>query len=259
MFFTNTTYIGIDPSAGLRPFIYAALDQDLRPMVLGEGKIDDVLAFLAGQRQAIVAIASPRQPNLGVMADGELRRQLSPSPRSGRWVDFRLADYLIRQHNISVPQTPASEEACPNWMRMGFRLYSKLDALGYREYPHADATRQFLEVYPHACFTVMLGLAPFPKTSLEGRIQRQLVLYEQKLKIPDPMLFFEEITSHRLLNGVLPVEHLSSPGELDALVSAYTAWVAGNHPDQLTLLGDVREGQVAIPSRNLKPHYPIQR
>jgi hypothetical protein len=79
------------------------------------------------------------------------------------------------------------------------------------------------------------------------------------LKIPDPMLFFEEITSHRLLNGVLPVEHLSSPGELDALVSAYTAWFAANHPDQLTLLGDAQEGQVAIPSINLKSHYTIQR
>jgi hypothetical protein len=259
MFFTNTTYIGIDPSAGVRPFIYAALDQDLRPMVLGEGKIDDVLAFLAGQRQAIVAIAAPRQPNQGVMADEQIRRELSPSPRGARWVDFRLADYLLRQRNISVPQTPSREEACPNWMKMGFRLYRKLDALGYRAYPQTDEPRQFLEVYPHACFTVMLGLAPFPKQTLEGRIQRQLVLHEQKLKIPDPMLFFEEITSHRLLNGVLPVEHLSSPGELDALVSAYSAWVAANHPDQLTLLGDAREGQVAIPSKNLKPHYPILR
>ena len=259
MFFTNTTYIGIDPSAGVRPFVYAALDQELRPLVLAEGRIDDVLAFLAGQRQAVVAIASPRQPNQGVMGDDEVRKGLSPAPNRGRWVDFRLADYLLRQRNIHVPQTPASEAACPLWMQMGFRLYRKLDDLGYREYPNPEASRQFIEVYPHACYTVLLGLAPFSKYSLEGRIQRQLLLFEQKLKISDPMLFFEEITSHRLLKGILPVEHLLSSGELDAVVSAYTAWVATNHPEDLTLLGDNAEGRVAIPSVHLKSHYSSQR
>jgi hypothetical protein len=259
MFFTNTTYIGIDPSAGVRPFIYAALDQELRPLVLGEGRIDDVLAFLAGQRQAVVAIAAPRQPNQGVMAKEEIRRQLSPAPSRGRWADFRLADYLLRQRNISVPQTPSDEAACPNWMQMGFRLYRKLDLLGYQSFPQEDAPRQYLEVYPHACFTVLLGQAPFPKNSLEGRIQRQLVLYDLKVKISDPMLFFEEITSHRIFRGILPVEHLSTPGELDALISAYTAWIAVNHPNDLTLLGDVEEGQVAIPSKQLKSHYSLQR
>ena len=259
MFFTNTTYIGIDPSAGVRPFIYAALDQELRPVALGEGRIDDILAFLAGQRQALVAIASPRQPNQGVMANEELRNRLSPVPNHGRWVDFRLADYLLRQRNIHVPQTPANEAACPQWMQMGFRLYRKLGVLDYREYPQPEAPRQFLEVYPHACYTALLGLAPFSKYSLEGRIQRQLLLFERKVKVPDPMLFFEEITSHRLLKGILPVEHLLSAGELDALMAAFTAWVASNRPDELTLLGDPLEGQVAIPITQLKSHYPSQR
>jgi hypothetical protein len=259
MFFTNTTYIGIDPSAGVRPFVYAALDQELRPVVLGEGRIDDVLAFLAGQRQAVVAIASPRQPNQGVMGDEETRKSLTPSPHRGRWVDFRLADYLLRQRNIHVPQTPASEAACPKWMQMGFRLYRKLDDLGYQEYPQQEAPRQFLEVYPHACYTILLGLAPFPKYSLEGRIQRQLLLYEQKIKVSDPMLFFEEITSHRLLKGILPIENLLTSEELDALMAAYTAWVAANHPDDLTLLGDAHEGRVAIPSTQLKSHYSSRR
>jgi len=259
MFFTNTTYIGVDPSAGVRPFVYAALDQELRPIVLGEGRIDDVLAFLAGQRQAVVAIASPRQPNQGVMGNEEVRKQLSPSPHRGRWMDFRMADYLLRQRNIHVPQTPASEDACPQYMQMGFRLYRKLESLGYREYPQAEAPRQFLEVYPHACFTVLLGQAPFPKYSLEGKIQRQLLLYERKVKVSDPMLFFEEITSHRLLKGILPVEHLLSSGELDALIAAYTAWVAANHPEELVLLGDAQEGRVAIPLAQLKSNYSSQR
>jgi len=48
MFFTNTTFMGIDPTAGVRPFTYAALDSDLQLMALGQGDIDEVLAFVAG-------------------------------------------------------------------------------------------------------------------------------------------------------------------------------------------------------------------
>jgi len=259
MLFTNATYIGIDPSAGLRPFVYAALDHELRPIALGAGKFDDILAFVAGQHQAVVSIAAPHKPNQGVMAREEIRRELSPIPHPGRWVDFRLADYLLRKRNILVPQTPADEESCPNWMRMGFRLFRKLEQIGYQEYPHPDSQRLFLEVYPHACYTVMLGLSPFPKYSLEGRLQRQLALYDNQVKVQDPMLFFEEITRHRLLKGVLPVHHLMSSGELDALVAAYTAWVAANQPDQLILLGHPDEGRVALPCAELMPHYPVPR
>jgi len=43
MLFTQTTFIGIDPTAGQRPFVYAALDSDLRLLALGEGDLDEVL------------------------------------------------------------------------------------------------------------------------------------------------------------------------------------------------------------------------
>jgi len=51
MFYTNSTFIGIDPTAGEKPFVYAALDHELRLLALGHGSIDDILAFAAGQRQ----------------------------------------------------------------------------------------------------------------------------------------------------------------------------------------------------------------
>jgi predicted RNase H-like nuclease len=66
---------------------------------------------------------------------------------------------------------------------------------------------------------------------------------------------FEEITRHRLLQGILPVNDLCSPGELDALVGAYTAWLAATKPDQITLLGDPDEGQIVLPVPELKAHY----
>ncbi len=254
-FFTETTFIGVDPTAGQRPFVYAAMNSDLRLLALGQGEINDVLAFIAGQRQAIVSVCSPRQPNLGLMRKPEVRDYLNPQPRPGRWQNFRVAEYLLRQHNISSPRTPAREENCPNWMRMGFKLYRRLEDLGYHSFPTPEANHQSVEVYPHACFTVLLGQAPFHKGSIEGRIQRQLALYEQKIGIPDPMRIFEEITRHRLLNGILPLDKLYSPGELDALAAAYTARLAATEPDKVTSLGHPDEGLVYLPDGALKVRY----
>jgi hypothetical protein len=255
MFNSNITFLGIDPSAGQKPFAYAALDSDLRLLALGKGSLDDVLAFAAGQRQAFAAVCAPCRPNQGVMARPEIRQDLSLPARSGSWCNFRLADYLLRQRNIPIPQTPGEEEACPNWMRMGFQLHSRLERLGYLPYPQEEAPRQRLEVYPHASYAALLGVVPFPKYTLEGRLQRQLVLHERKINVGDPMNFFEEITRHRLLKGILPVDDLNTPTELDALVAAYTAHQAALQPGEVTLVGDPAEGQIAVPVSALKARY----
>ncbi len=255
MFFTEVTYIGIDPTAGQRPFAYAALDGNLRLLALGQGELDEVLAFMAGQRHALVAISSPRQPNQGLMERSEIRESLSPPPRPGRWTNFRLCEFLLRQHNIIIPQTASQAADCPRWMQMGFTLYKRLESLSYHLWPQENQTHQYLEVYPHASYTVLLNTTPFSKHSLEGRLQRQLLLYEHNLNINDPMRFFEEITRHRLLHGVLADDQIFSPYELDALVAAYTAWSAGTQPNQTLALGDPGEGQVILPVSALKARY----
>ncbi len=255
MFVTHTTYLGIDPTAGQKPFSYAALDNNLRLLALGQGTMDEVLAFAGGQRQAMVAVCAPRRPNQGLMEREEVRARLNPQPRPGRWGDFRLAEYLLRQHRISCPQTPAVEKDCPNWMQMGFALHRRLEGMGYQAFPAEGQALQVLEVYPHASFCVMLGHAPFAKQTLEGRIQRQLVLYDRKVMIPDPFDVLEEITPHRILQGVLPLDDLYSQGELDALAAAYTAWLAASHPDEITSLGDPAEGVVVLPAAELKQYY----
>jgi predicted RNase H-like nuclease len=69
------------------------------------------------------------------------------------------------------------------------------------------------------------------------------------------MRIFEEITRHRLIQGILPLESLHSTEELDALAAAYTAWIAGVKPDQVTLLGDAEEGHLVLPVAELKDRY----
>lgn len=256
MFSSQTTYIGIDLTAGKRPLTYTALDSGLRLLAMGEGSLNDVLAFLAGQRQAVAAICAPQRPNQGLMDQEELRARLTPVPRPGRWNDFRLAEYQLRQLKISCPQTPRQEVDAPTWMQIGFNLYRRIEGMGYQAFspdgsPDVPATLRYIEVYPHASYTIWLKKPPLPKNTLEGRLQRQLVLYAEKLRIPDPMDFFEEITRHRLMQGVLPFENLYTPSELDTLTAAYTAWLAGNQPQRVAFLGSQQEGQVAVPAHSL--------
>jgi hypothetical protein len=168
------------------------------------------------------------------MDRAEVRDRLSPPPRPGRWRNFRVVEYQLRQHNIYIPQTAAQAEDCPRWMQQGFILYQRLKHLDYRPLEHL----------------------PFTKHSLEGRIQRQLVLYKCDLNIPDPMYIFEEITRHRLMQGILPIEDLYQVEELDAMVAAFTAWMAGTQPDQVSMLGDSREGQIVIPTPEILSRYP---
>jgi len=255
MLFNNTTFIGIDPTAGERPFSYAAINQEKELLALGAGNIDEVLAFVGGQRAAYAAVCAPRRPNQRVMERNNVRQNLSPSPRPGRWINFRVVEYQLRQHNIATPRTPAEENNCPNWMRMGFELFRRLEGMSYHDYPAEKAHHQCLEVYPHACYTVLLGHPPLPKHSLEGRLQRQLILYDHDLNVPYPLHIFEEITHHRLLQGIVPQEGLYNPGELDSLVAAYTAWMAAMQPEEVSTLGHPEEGLLVLPMTVLKERY----
>jgi hypothetical protein len=255
MLFDQTTFLGIDPTAGKRPMVYAALGKELELLALGAGGVEEVLAFAAGQQRAFAGICSPSKPNGGWMRRQEVRQGLTPPPSPGRWLDFRVADYLLRRRRINTLKVPGSEPKCPRWMREGFALYQRLEAIGYREYPADDHQRQWLEIYPHACFAAMLGVNPLPKHTLEGRLQRQLALYEHEVGVEDPMRIFEEITRFRLLRGILPLQTLHSPAELDALVAAYTVWKAATAPAQVILIGHPEEGRVALPCPELKERY----
>ena len=101
----------------------------------------------------------------------------------------------------------------------------------------------------------MAGRIPLAKASLEGRLQRQLILYERGIRIKDPMDFFEEITRYKVIKGDWPLELLYSPEQLDALVAAYTAWLAVNKAENIFMIGDAKEGRIVLPEKELKEKY----
>ncbi len=257
MLFSDALYVGIDPTAGSRPMHYAALDGDLRLAALESADLEGVLAFVAGLEQAVVAIDAPQSPNRGLMATPDVRRRYNLRPNGRTWSGWKVCEYELRRRNIRLYRTPADVQAAPRWMQTGFTIYRRLRSLGYRFYERGQepASRTLIEVHPHGCFAVLLGHRPLLKGTLEGRLQRQLVLYREGLDIPNPMLALEEITPHHLLRGHLPLEGLYQHDQLDALVAAYTAYLVAVKPEQVCQVGDREEGLITLPAGELKDFY----
>ncbi|MBI5842309.1 MAG: DUF429 domain-containing protein [Chloroflexi bacterium] len=253
MFFTDSVFVGIDPTSSRKAFTYAALDRELNLVALTDGEMEDVTAFLAGQKSATVAINAPSNVNCGVVREKMKKEMLTPHQIRG--ADMRVAEYELREHGITVSGTPGRVELCPSWIQLGFALYRKLEKMGFVEYPHANAGHQLLETHPHAVFCSLVGQVPLQKPTLEGRIQRQIVLHDAGLRIKDPMNFFEEITRHRLRMGIMPMELIYPSEQLDALAAAYTAWLAVKRPEGTLRLGMENEGFVVLPVGDLKTKY----
>lgn len=257
MLFDQDVYVGIDPTAGDRPMHFAVLDGSLKLVALSQGDVETVLAFVGGLERAAVAIDAPQSPNQGLMLRPEFRRRFNLQPGGRTWGQWKVCEYEMRRRNIRLYNTPRKEEDAPRWMQMGFSLYRRLLGLGYRLFIDGEPTpeRSLLEVHPHACFAVMLGRRPFLKQTLEGRLQRQLLLYLEGLDIVNPMNVLEEITRHHLLNGNLPLDGLYDHDQLDALVSAFTAYLVAHKPERVLQVGEREEGYITLPTERLEDFY----
>jgi predicted nuclease with RNAse H fold len=257
MLFDQDVYVGIDPTAGDRPMHFAVLDGGLKLVALSQGDVETVLAFVGGLERAAVAIDAPQSPNQGLMLRPEFRRRFNLQPGGRTWGQWKVCEYEMRRRNIRLYNTPRKEEDAPRWMQMGFSLYRRLLGLGYRLFIDGEPTpeRSLLEVHPHACFAVMLGRRPFLKQTLEGRLQRQLLLYLEGLDIVNPMNVLEEITRHHLLNGNLPLDGLYDHDQLDALVSAFTAYLVARKPERVLQVGEREEGYITLPTERLEDFY----
>jgi hypothetical protein len=249
----SPVFVGVEiiRSAGRlrRAFVYAALDKDRELLAIGRGDREEILAYLGGQGSAYVAINAPRQPNNGAVNQFRTYQDGLPFEAPVSPLNARLCEYLLQQAGFNIPSTPGRIKTCPRWVRQGFWLFERLAAFGYIPFPSEDSARYNLETQADAIFWRLLdGKDPLP-SSLEGRIQRQLILHEHQLHVPDAMDFFLEITRFKLMQGDLPDQEIYTFDELNALASALIAWQAAYQPSQIQLLGDPEEGQIALPAR----------
>jgi hypothetical protein len=135
-----------------------------------------------------------------------------------------LSDYENIWLAINVPQRRPETS---------YDLKEKILQVGFALYPSENDSKQLLLTNPQDCFQALVGKKPLARRTLEGRLQRTALLYEQGLQITDPVDIFEEITRYKLRHGILPLDNIYSSKELDVLVAAYLAWLAVNRPGQM--------------------------
>jgi predicted nuclease with RNAse H fold len=247
-------FIGVDPTSGSRPMTYAVLNENLDIETVGDGTFDEVVEIITSFPVVICAIDAPNSYNKGLLADPDYRQRVGLSPGRHNYEDFRVSEYELRRRGIGIYNTPRDQEQARGWIQEGWRLYEKLREANFVDYPR-PGSRRLLETHPHAAFTVLVGSRPYRKTSLEGRVQRQLVLHEEGIGVPDAMKVFIEWTRHRFLTGQLETDRIYEHDQLDAIVAAYVAYLAEREPGNITTLGDPTEGQIVIPVEQLQDSY----
>lgn len=226
-----STFIGVDCSTSRKPFTYVALDLKRKQLAVGSGGAVDVLSFAAGQSSALLALSAP--PHRGSFKAARGDEPPLPALR------------LNRLHQLSLDGEPTVQY--PSWLQPCFNLVQQLQALDFSPFSAEASPRQWLEAPAESGFHALLGLDPFDAGTLEGRIQRQLALFDLELDVPDAMEFFEEITRFKILRGHLPYDRILPPGELNAWLAASTGWAAACQPESARMAGGDENGIVYYP------------
>lgn len=247
----NHCFMGIELGNARKGFTCAILDSGKRIQFLGMLSPLEWQAQLNGYQRVLAAINSPLTLNDGFMSDDQYRQQLKPVPPQKRYYEMRVCEYELVSRGLPSTRTPRNVGKFSLSLQKALKWSSELGVNGFDFWPEPNSPRQMLETQSDAVFWSLTGVKPFSGSSLEGRIQRQLALQSKGVEVPDAMIFFEEVTRHRLLTGKLPDEMIKKPSELNALAAAYTAWVVGNRPAEHTRIGEPDEGVIILPTATL--------
>jgi len=250
----NIVYIGIDPTAGGRLHTVAVLDFRLKLLRLEKVRFEGLVEIVEGYPSAVCGVDAPLAPGKGLMADPDYRKRLGLDPKTATYSNYRVCEYECRKRRINLYNTPRRAEDAPRWMQEGWRIYDALRTAEYVEYPHAGSRRLF-ETFPHGGFMTIIKRKPYSKSTVEGLLQRQMILFEEGVNVPDPMETLEEWTRHKVLVGELSREGLYDHDQLDALMAAYTASLVEQQPNEVCSVGDSAEGQIILPVPELLDKY----
>ena len=179
-------FAGVDVHSA-RPHVLAVVDGRLRLLHWGEGwdVAELVRPWMGGGLW--VAVDAPRLMPAGLMDDEKFRQSLQPPPPPGKYLGWRVAEYLLRARCYV---TPRSRDELPDWMRAGFAVYAELERLGFQAIdvlaPAQRRTARLvaMEYYPHAAFAAVLGCRLAPKRRPEGLEQRRQALRKVGLRGP---------------------------------------------------------------------------
>ncbi len=135
----------------------------------------------------------------------------------------------------------------PLWVERSLELVDGIKQLGYSLLGSDDNSRVFFETHSDAAYWQITGAMPYDSRSLEGRLQRQLLLCEFGFPLRDPMAFLEEFTRFRLRTSQIPTDQVLPAHELRALIAASTAWLTDMHPSGVDHVGENDSGEIILP------------
>jgi hypothetical protein len=177
-----------------------------------------------------VELSSGRKPITLAALDLELNIKALETWDSAE-VLSSLQEYEYSSLAIDLPSSKPGQKIYTD-------LTKKFLQIGFKPLSQKRQSKPWLETNAQDSFRILSGHKLLPRRSLEGRLQRSAILYEQGLQITDPVDLFEEITRYKLVQGILPLDRLPSSNELDALVTAYLAWLAANRPQRVVMQGE---------------------
>lgn len=231
-------YVGIDVQAHQKPFFYSVLNSALEVVATGHGRMVDVLSYLAGLSSALVAVNGPvctRESDREVRQSG-LFDQASPADESA---GARTGDMELASRGFTYSISGKTEER-------SIALASGLRELGYTLHGEIHSDKVYLETNCDAAFWLATGRMPYDARSLEGCLQRQLILCEMGIHLKDPMDFLEEFTRHRLRTSQIPMEQILPGYELRAMMAAATVWLVDNFPENVEHIGKAGAGEIIL-------------
>jgi hypothetical protein len=182
-----------------------------------------------------VELSSGRKPVTFARLDEDLRIKVLEKGDGSELLDS-LHNHEICVLTVNLPSAKSGQALYAD-------LKTKLVQVGFKPFSHKDHPNQWIETTTQDCFQALSGHKLLPRRTLEGRLQRCAILYEQGLNLTDPVDMFEEITRYKLIQGILPLENLPSTSELDALAAAYLSWMSVNRPGQI-----VPKGEFVLPA-----------
>jgi hypothetical protein len=235
-------------------YLVCTVDQGLATAVLGAKSAVEFLDWLSESHPRCLAIAGPTQLGKGMLSDPTNRARHGFNARGKSWSNWRVCEAVLRGRGMNLRRTPELDENVPGWLARTLQLKEKLHWLGYGVTTEEDSLK-LIEVNPYAGFATMLKRNPLSRNSLEGRLQRQLVLYLEGLDLYNPLDVLEEITRFHLLQGSIPQEGLHTAEQLDCLCAAFTAQMLMTQPDKILQVGDVEDGLITLPVTALLDRY----
>lgn len=247
-------YIGVNPTGRKRGVAYVILDKALHVLKVNSDDPEAIVEVIDRYPRAVCAIAAPIGPNKGLLTTSDYRQRLGLPPDKATYANYRVCEYELRRRGIGLRGTPQEMKRVPRWMQASQKLFDGLRTKGFVEHPR-PGPRQICEVHPPSGFAVLIGKRPYPKRSVEGRLQRQLALFEEGVELPDPMLILQELTRHRLMTGQVNLTGLYDHLLLGAFMGAYTAFLVGSEPHNVTTVGDPAEALIVLPTAELKEWY----